>query len=255
MKKIIAIALAAVVSLSAFAGGERKPVIVAHRGGANMGIENSLSCMQKGIDAGADWLETDVHLSKDGVLIVCHDPDVDRTTDGKGAISSMTLKELKELRLLDAEGNPTQETLPTLDELMDLIHGQIPLLLEIKYSKTTLEGIEQACLDCIARHDAQDWVIIQSFDDRAIEKVHELSPETPVQKLLFYALPWTSLKKYSYAGAVNIFKPFASRRFIKKAHAAGLKAGAWTYNEFDAKALERLDILITNSPDVFAGKR
>lgn len=255
MKRIITLTAAALICLSSYAGDGNKPVVVAHRGGANIGIENTLSCMAKGMASGADWLETDVHLSKDRVLIVCHDPDVDRTTDGKGNISSMTLAELKQLHILDASGQPTEETLPTLDELLDLIDGKMPLLLEIKYSKSTLDGIEQACLDCIARHNAQDWVIIQSFDDRAIEKVHELSPSTPVQKLLTVVLPWTNFKKYSYTTAVNVFKPFASRRFIKKAHAAGLQAGAWTYNEYDAKAVERLDILITNSPEVFAGKR
>ena len=131
-------------------GNGKELIVVAHRGGADLGPENSLGCIRKGIAAGAGWVEIDVHLSADGEIVVCHDPSVDRTTDGKGQISGMTYPELRKLRLLDGEGRPTDEHLPTLDEVLDLTKGRVVLLIEIKHSKHSLPGIEKACVDCIS---------------------------------------------------------------------------------------------------------
>ena len=75
-------------------------MIIAHRGGALLGTENSLSCIEKGIATGADMVEVDLHLTADKQIVVCHDQKVDRTTNGKGRIEEMTLAEIQKLRLL-----------------------------------------------------------------------------------------------------------------------------------------------------------
>ena len=89
--------------------------VTAHRGGAFLGCENTVSCIMKGIATGVDAVEIDVHQSADGALIVCHDPTLDRTTATRGKIEAMTLAEIKAARIVDAEGQPTEETVPTLD--------------------------------------------------------------------------------------------------------------------------------------------
>ena len=163
---------------------EKQLIVVAHRGGAVLGPENSLGCIERGMAVGARWIEIDVHLSADGEIVVCHDPSVDRTTDGEGYISETDYASLRRLRLLDADGNPTGEHLPTLDEVLDLIKGRANLLLEIKQSRHSLPGIEQACVDCIRRHGATESVTIQSFDDEVLETVHRIAPEIRLEKLL-----------------------------------------------------------------------
>ena len=78
--------------------------IIAPRGGAGMAPENSLSCFEKGIATGADIIEIDIRLTKDDVVVVCHDSDVKRTTDGKGKIEEMTFEEVRSFRILDLNG-------------------------------------------------------------------------------------------------------------------------------------------------------
>ena len=160
------------------------PAVIAHRGGALLGTENSISCLANGIELGSDMVEIDVHMTADGELIVCHDPTIDRTTDGKGSIETMTLDSLRTFHLLDfRSGEVTEELLPTLGEVLALVDGRCGLLLEVKKKKGQYEGIEAAILRTIRDYDAASWVVIQSFTDSVIETVHSLDPEMPVEKL------------------------------------------------------------------------
>ena len=81
--------------------------IIAHRGGAGLGKENTLSCISEGLKYNPSMIEIDVHLTSDCEVVVCHDPDIDRTTDSKGLISEMTLQEVKAAHIVDADGNAT----------------------------------------------------------------------------------------------------------------------------------------------------
>lgn len=241
---------------------EKQLIVVAHRGGAVLGPENSLGCIERGMAVGARWIEIDVHLSADGEIVVCHDPSVDRTTDGEGYISETDYASLRRLRLLDADGNPTGEHLPTLDEVLDLIKGRANLLLEIKQSRHSLPGIEQACVDCIRRHGATESVTIQSFDDEVLETVHRIAPEIRLEKLLFFAATGLGFEfdggfssfdfgKYDYVASFNIYYHAASRSFVEKAHAHGKEVKVWTLDKYDAELVELVDGVITNDPRIF----
>ena len=244
---------AALQAASCSGSTEDELVVVAHRGGAMLGPENSLGCIEKGIESGAGWIEIDVHLSADGEIVVCHDHSIDRTTDGKGLISEMSYDELRKFRLLDRDGKPTGEHLPTLEEVLDLIEGRAGLLLEIKYGGPSLPGIEQACIDCIRRMGAEDHVTIQSFDDEVIIKTHELAPEIRVEKLLSSPEEF-DFDKYSFAASFNIFHGNATREFIEEVHGLGKEVKVWTLNEYDAELLDMVDGVITDDPRIFTGK-
>ena len=99
----------------------RNVVITAHRGGAGYGPENSLSCIRRSVEAGVPSIEIDVQLTSDGHVVVCHDNSVNRTTNGKGRISEMTLDQLRALRLVDDEGRVYNEGLPLLSEVLECI--------------------------------------------------------------------------------------------------------------------------------------
>ena len=151
MKKFL-FALIAVASFATLnAQSSEKMKVVAHRGGALIGNENTLSAFESGIRAGADLIELDVHLTADSVVVVCHDPTLNRTTDRKGRISELTLEQFKQARALDREtGKPTDEALPTLSEALDLIKGRAGVLLEIKkFRKGKYDGIEEKVLKLI----------------------------------------------------------------------------------------------------------
>ncbi len=226
--------------------------IVAHRGGAFLGPENTLSCISKGMGTGAEWIEIDVHLSADGKIVVCHDETVDRTTNGSGLISRMTYDRIRALKIVGPEGTATGDHVPLLEDVLELIKGRAKLLLEIKRSKNSLPGIEKACLDCIKERGMLDQVVFQSFDDEVIETVHELCPEVRVEKLLNFGLPFGfNFRKYPYAASFNVCHSFTTRAFIRHAHFHGKEVKVWTLNKYKKSLVNAVDGIITNDPELF----
>jgi glycerophosphoryl diester phosphodiesterase len=152
---------------------DRRPVI-AHRGGRARAPENTLEAMRLAIADGADGLEFDVRLSADGEVVVIHDPRVDRTTDGTGAVERMTLAEL---RWLDAgfrfKARPVDRAttfnarIPTLEEVLRSFPG-IPLLIEIKAPLAAT-----ATRRLIERHGAEDRCLVDSFSSTALKAFRE----------------------------------------------------------------------------------
>ncbi len=230
-------------------------IVVAHRGGAFLGPENTLLCIEKGIEAGAEWIEIDVHLSKDGKVVVCHDDEVDRTTNGEGVISEMTYDQIRALKVVDDAGNVTDQYVPLLHEVLELIKGRAKLLLEIKYTKHTLEGIEKACLDCVKEYGMLDHVVFQSFDTEVIERVHALCSEVRVEKLLYAGLPFGfNFDKYDYVASFNVHYKLTTKAFINHAHSRGKEVKVWTLNKYDEELIEVVDGIITNDPALFINR-
>lgn len=230
-------------------------VVVAHRGGASLGIENSLSCIENGIATGADMIEIDVHMSLDGALVVCHDPTIDRTTTGKGAIREMTLEQLRSYPLKHQEtGEVAQdERLPLLEEVLDAIRGRCGLLLEVKRgSDDWYPGIEKAIIDAIEAAGVKDQVVVQSFNDSVLRGFHSLDASIPLEKLVFLPLP-VDKEVFPYVQSVNIYYPCASRRFIARMHANGKKVKVWTVNKLSALPASA-DGVITNDPALFINR-
>ena len=125
-----------------------RPMVIAHRGGASLGPENSLMAIERAIALGVDAVEVDVRLSADGHVVVMHDKSVNRTTDGKGCVNGLSLAQLKKFSLLDAVGNKTGERIPALDEVLGLVAGRCRVLIEIKDNDS--RGIEPAVVDVVA---------------------------------------------------------------------------------------------------------
>ncbi len=255
MKNLLILLLVFTGCLEVMSEGKSEKVVVAHRGGAFLGPENTLACVEKGMEAGAEWIEIDVHLSKDGKVVVCHDDRVDRTTDGKGYISEMTYDQIRALKVVDAEGNVTDEYVPLLHEVLEQIKGRANLLLEIKRSRHSLPGIEQACIDCVESYGMTENVVFQSFDDEVIETVHALRPEIRVEKLLYVGLPFFfDFDKYEYAASFNVCHSFVSGAFIRHAHERGKEVKVWTLNKYKKSLVDTVDGIITNDPALFIGK-
>lgn len=236
--------------------------ITAHRGGAALGAENTLSCIEKGILAGADAIEIDIHLTKDGHLAVCHDFTVDRTTNGTGKISEMTLPELKQLKIIDNNGNPTDEQIPTLDEVLNLVNGRVELLIEVKRKQKLYQDIDQKLLRTIEAFEAYSWVVVQSFDDVVLENLHKLNPSLKLEKLLIYKFPGLpfifdgtftdfSFEKYHYVASFNMYYKTINRSFINKIHKKGKAVKIWTINDPEKAPNLPVDGVITDKPDVW----
>lgn len=237
-------------------------VVVAHRGGASIGMENSLSCIEKGIRAGADMIEIDLHLTADGVVVVCHDQSIDRTTDGEGLIRELTLEQIRTHHLVDAEGNATSETIPTLEEVLDLVGDRCRLLIEIKRTQDIYQGIEQKMLDILEAHNMIDRVVVQSFNDSVLANIHAIRTDVRLEKLLFCKLPLIPVifdgtfsrfdyEKYNYIESFNFFYGGVDDSMINTMHSHGKEVKIWTLESPDDAVHLAVDAVITNRPDLW----
>jgi glycerophosphoryl diester phosphodiesterase len=158
----------------------QRPLNVAHRGGAGLAPETTLAAFRQALALKVDAVELDLHLSQDSVPVVIHDPDVSRTTDGRGQVGALTLAEL---RSLNAAAHWTGEALPpqpipTLDEVLHLVRGHVAVQIEIKRraDQTRYAGIEAAVLEAVRRHRMLDQVHIISFDFPTLLTIKKLAP-------------------------------------------------------------------------------
>lgn len=216
-----------------FNHAEMKGMIsIAHRGAASFAPENTQSAFQKAIELGADFLECDVHLSKDGELIIMHDDKVDRTTNGKGYVKDFTLAELKEL---DAGGkfhaSFAGEQIMTLDELLDQFYGKSGLLIELK-KPLMYPGIEEKVVDLLNEYKDLNSIIVQSFDMESMRKMNTLLPELEVALLMKPTIQHMSTQKIidmtSFATYINFNVSYVNKRVIDEIHNQGGKVLVWS---------------------------
>lgn len=166
-------------SAGGFGPAMNRPLLWAHRGASAQAPENTLSAFAIACAAGADGLELDVHLSRDGAAVVLHDETVDRTTNGRGLVANFTLRELQEL---DAGSwfSPrfAGERLPSLVEVLESFSGRIALNLEVKQVSAG-----QAVLDLLRRYPHAE-VLVSSFDWSLLVKLRRLDAGLPLAVLL-----------------------------------------------------------------------
>ena len=155
---------------------EGKMMVAGHRGDSANCPENTMVAFRAAIEAGADMIETDVRLTRDGVPVLIHDRTVDRTTDGKGYVKDMTFAEL---RLLNAGSMELPQAVPTLEELLELLHSSdVTLNLEVKeYHEEGNEARSRECVDkCVAlieRYNMGGKMLFNSFDAPVLEYIHD----------------------------------------------------------------------------------
>lgn len=226
--------------------------IIAHRGGAGLGNENTLSCISKGLSYKPDMVEIDVHLTKDREVVVCHDPYIDRVTDSKGVISEMTLQEIKAAHIVDASGNSTNERIPTLREVIEHIGGRAGILLEIKRKDNRNDGLERLCLDIIYDYGLEKSIIVQSFNDIVLERFHAMDPSIRLEKLLYIRpLNMSAIASRPWIASYNIFfLGLVTRRFVEKMHTMGREVKVWTIKKPSQIPCGNLDGIITDRPDM-----
>lgn len=236
--------------------------VVAHRGGAALGPENTLLTIARGMAAGADMIEIDIHQTADGKLVVCHDQSIDRTTDGSGLIRELTLDEIRSHNIVDEDGNVTDLKIPTFDEVLELVDGKVKLLVEIKRTGDIYKGIESQMIDAVAAHNAQSWVVAQSFDDSVLENLHGIDPQLRLEKLWVFkfaglpvgvdgSLSGYSFDKYSYVSSFNFYYQSVTKDMVDKIHANGKEVKIWTVGSPADTPWLPVDGIITNHPDLW----
>jgi glycerophosphoryl diester phosphodiesterase len=247
----------------------RQLVVMAHRGGGGLWPENTMTAFRGAVELGVDALELDIHSTRDGVLVVMHDDEVSRLTDGQGLIHTFSLEELQQL---DAGYTWTQDagqtypfrgqgiTVPTLEEVLDAFPGMF-VNIDIKQAEPSI--VEPFC-DLLRRFNALERVRVGSFHDQELAKFRRALPQVPTaagvsEVRLFYAfnrarLSWLyrpraeSFQIPETVGALRLVTP----QFIRALHAQRREIHIWTVNQMTD--MERLiewgvDGLITDYPD------
>jgi glycerophosphoryl diester phosphodiesterase len=228
-----------------------KFLVIAHRGGRSLGPENTIFTFKRAVELGTDVLEMDLQTTSDGALVVIHDRDVDRTTDGKGPVDSFTLSEIKKL---DAgfRWSPDNSsiypqrnkgvTIPTLTEVFKAFPGT-RMNLEIKSSQ--VNTIQDLCRT-IRENGMSEKVLVACFDAGKLGEFRSVCPEVATssgasEAVIFYWLQWAQMESaYSpNAQALQIPEAYgeyriATQGFVDAAHARNMRVHVWTVNDSDA---------------------
>ncbi|MEU2263936.1 glycerophosphodiester phosphodiesterase family protein [Streptomyces sp. NPDC019645] len=214
---------------------------IGHRGVMGVEPENTLRSFARAERAGMDAIELDLHLSKDGALVVMHDADVDRTTDGTGPIAEKTLAELREL---DAGQG---ERIPVLEEVLDAVSA--PLQVEIKDAAAA-----RVLADVMVKRDLVERIEVTSFQDDAVREIAALVPGV---RTALVASRWGSdiVERALAVGAptlaLNIRR--LTLETVERAHDEGLRVIGWVVNTQEhlrlVRALE-LDGATTDFPEI-----
>ena len=246
-----------------------RPLVIAHRGGAGLWPENTLYAFERAAEAGADVLELDVRLTADGALVVFHDETVERTTDGRGRVSELTLADLKKLdagHRWTADGGGTFPFrgrgvyVPTLEE----VFARLP---DSRFNVEPKDGLSRSAVELCRLVRARRMtgrVVVGSFSQRVIDEfrrecagVATAASTAEASKLLAlhkaglaasYSPAMQALQVPEHAGGVRVL----TREFVAAAHERNLRVHAWTIN--DEAAIRRLidagiDGLMTDYPD------
>ncbi|MBU7600206.1 glycerophosphodiester phosphodiesterase [Streptomyces sp. P38-E01] len=219
---------------------------VGHRGVMGVEPENTLRSFRHADRLGLDAIELDLHLSKDGALVVMHDTTVDRTTDGTGAIGDLTLAEL---RGLDAGSG---EQVPVFEEVVDTVRS--PLQAEIKDVAAA-----RVLAEVIARRELHDRVTVISFHAAALRETRALLPEIPLVLVTGRSTPTAAARAVELgAHMVSCDLRHLTPDVVRECREAGLKVISWTVNTAEdlgrARELE-LDGVVTDLPEISAALR
>lgn len=215
---------------------------IGHRGARAYEPENTLSSFRRALELGVDAVELDVRKTFDNKLVVIHNANVNKTTNGSGEVNELTLEEIKGFVI---EKN---EHVPTLEEVLDTVANRVKVLVELKET-----GTEEQVVNLIRRKQLAENVILISFHEDILRKVRELSDElktgliyvrhkNPIQAALDLNAKYL-LPLYRFTHSAN----------VKKAHEAGLKVIVWTINkkeEVEEYKKKGVDGIASDKPDI-----
>lgn len=199
----------------------RRVLRIGHRGAAGHAPENTLAAIEQGIALGVDFVEVDLRRTADGVLVVLHDASVNRTTNGRGRIDRLSLREVKKL---DA-GNG--ECIPTLAEVLATVSGRCGLMLELK-----VEGTARQVVETVQSAGFSGPVVYASFLHDELTDVRAADPQAPLLAL-FSRVPHASVARATKYRAtyVGLQHDIATGRLIDSFHHAGLLVWVYTVDK------------------------
>lgn len=237
----------------------KKPILLAHRGFSGNYPENSPLAFRMAVEkTTVDGFESDVHITKDGKLVVFHDATLERTSNGAGYLKDHTYEELLQLDI-GAWKSPefAGQHLWTLDQLLDFCAETGKLLnLELKNYEVFYEGLEQRVIDAVTAHQLIDRVFVSSFNHISMQKFKRLCPE--MKTGLLYDKPLLDMDHYLQRSNADAMHPRYmllqyQPELMALYHGRGMQVNTWTVNDQEnmRDMLSRgVDGIISNYPDL-----
>ncbi|QUW21628.1 hypothetical protein JSQ81_17830 [Sporosarcina sp. Marseille-Q4063] len=247
--------------------------IIAHRGASAYAPENTLASFNLAKEMNVDYIELDIHLTKDNEIVVMHDEDVTKTTEGSGDIGNYTLDQLKKLSVnYGNEGKKKHaETeaykVPTLREVFEEFGNEVNFMIELKKSKTN-RGIEEKLVDLLiefemintADQDEKPKVVVHSFYEKILKRMDELNKDVLLVKLITFEEDETAelseeeiAELVNYSSGVGVGYKLLNSNFIQKMHEEGLLVFAADVQEADvAQDMKKIGArgIFTDRPDL-----
>ena len=236
--------------------------IIAHRGASAYAPENTLEAFELAVKMGADGVELDVHMTRDGELVVAHDEEIGRVADGIGLIRNMTTSELKKHRFNRTHPEFKDATIPTLREVYELLKPTgLMINTELKTSHIHYEHMEEKCVRLADELGMTDRVLYSNFDIASLRLLKRFNPDarvgllrTPIGNINHRKLvdPWDLAHMLGIDAIHPHFSELLRYNESDKAHAMGMQVNVWTVND-EADMRKCLaagaDMLIGDCPD------
>ena len=244
-----------------------RPLRVAHRGGAGLAPENTLAAFRQGLAYNADAVELDLHMSRDGALMVIHDPDLQRLTGSPGEVGDMTLAELRQLNAAATyKDRPIEpQLIPTLQEVFALVQGRTGVQIEIKLRSDNVRhaGIEAKVVELVRQYDMLDDVLVISFDFPTLHEITALEPRLQTAALFSreYLSQFGVVRDEAVVAALQaegFCRVGANHRYMTPSlyhtlRKHGFSVGVWTVNEepdISRFADMGMDFVTSDRPDL-----
>lgn len=235
--------------------------LIAHRGANKRAPQNTLAAFRAAREMKIDGFETDVHLTKDGQVVICHNPNIDETSNGKGYINDLTYEQLLQFEFGSYFSTEfAGEKIPLLTDFLDLAAGLEIINIEIKTPYNKDYSVVDETLKIAAEKDLSDHILISSFDPVVLRRVKDV--DSSVHTALLYDFTkkayWENRKNLLQhairlgCSALHPYKHMINEEMIRQAHEAGMFVNCWTVNDSSgAKKLQAIgaDGLITDVPD------
>ena len=236
--------------------------IQGHRGASAYYPENTLESFSAAIKMGADFIELDVHLSKDGQIVVAHDARLERVSNGTGYINDYTLEELKSLDFGKLfPGSPVCR-IPTMAEVFSLIKpSALGINIELKTTERLYPELPEKLAALAREYAMEERVIYSSFNHYSLQQIKKIEPGARIGLLYELGMvdPWVYA---NYLGAYAIHPHYyviaALPETVARCHENGVKVNVWTVDDSDAVKMMLkcgVDSIISNKPDIACAVR
>jgi glycerophosphoryl diester phosphodiesterase len=229
------------------------PKIFAHRGGRKSTPENTAAAFKNSMHLGVAGIELDIQRCATGEIVVIHDEDINRTTNGAGLVKDISLAELKRISAGSwFDQKFASENVPTLQEVLEIIDGNLILNIEVKNAPVSYDGIDDDLLELLSHYQHPDTIIVSSFDHKLLLKI---SQKTDIAIALLAECVFFDLQAYATTLGASFWHPpydVVRPELVEEAHANGLLVNVWTVND-ERKWRKLIDMgvdgIITDDPE------